>query len=97
MLLAIADARAGAKKETHQATSPTVKAERDAAYREQLENQKRLDDFKKELEKDLVPIENSIRHCKRLFDDYKAEQKEALERRDSEEEGAYRGHSNKRL
>lgn len=96
-MLAIADARAGAKKETHQATSPTVKAERDAAYREQLENQKRLDDFKKELEKDLVPIENSIRHCKRLFDDYKAEQKEALERRDSEEEGAYRGHSNKRL
>lgn len=91
LLLEIANARAGAKKESQQVTSPTVIAERDAAYREQLENQKRLDDFKKELEKDLIPIENSIRHCRRLFDDYKAEQKEALERRDSEEEGAYRG------
>jgi hypothetical protein len=35
-------------------TSPSVIAERDAAYREQLEGKKRLDDFKKALEKDLV-------------------------------------------
>lgn len=116
LLLAIAEARErerqSATKGSHQEVSPTVKAARDAAYREHLENQKRLEelksgkaaqahytnpklvkaeDLKKELEKDLVPIENSIRHCRRLFDDYKAEQKEALERRDSEEEGVNRG------
>lgn len=69
--LEIANAREAAKrKENHQATSAAVKAERDAAYRLQLENQKRIDDFKKELEKDLGPIENSIRHCRRLYDDY---------------------------
>lgn len=50
-----------------------------------------MDDFKKELEKDLGPIENSIRHCRRLLDDYQAEQKEAFERRESEDEGARRG------
>ena len=56
MLLAVAEARQGAKKAGGNAVdpSPSVVAERDAAYRAQLANKKRLDDFKKELEKDLV-------------------------------------------
>jgi len=54
LLLAVAEARQGAKKAAPIVPSASVVAERDAAYREQLANKKRLDDFKKELEKDLV-------------------------------------------
>jgi len=55
LLLAVAEARQGAKKAAPGIVpSASVVAERDAAYREQLANKKRLDDFKKELEKDLV-------------------------------------------
>ena len=92
LLLAVAEARQGAKKAGPMVTSPSVIAERDAAYREQLEGKKRLDDFKKALEKDLVQHDGTIKQCRRLYDDYKAEKKEALERRDSEEEGRGRHH-----
>jgi|TARA_B110000285_G_scaffold230259_1_gene296534 hypothetical protein len=33
-------------------------------------------------------INSTIKHCKRLFEEYRAEQKEAHERRESEEERA---------
>ena len=66
--------------------SPSVIAERDAAYREQLENRRRLDEFKKALDDDQKKMETTANHCRRVFADYKAEQKEAHDRRDSEEE-----------